>query len=481
MQRHPRPGPARALASAEGFTIVEVLVACFVLVVGMLGVLSLLAGALRTTAANNEHVGATNLVRELGEDVRGLDYDDMTTALLPARLQQHGLGSGSPWTIVRRGVTYTITATACVFDDPVDKLAATAPEGVCTPQPAGATGDRNGDDFRRTTLLVAWRSAGGIQRSETQTMLVINPSGGLGPRITSFSPVTQTITTNDTSVSIGWTTTTAQILRWSVDDGASSGSSTGATSFTTTWSIGSSGSGSEILDGSYQITAQPFDDLDVAGEAKRANVVLNRRQPYPPPSLDGGHNTLSDDWVELQWGLDGERDILGYRVFWAGADSKAGNEDDEQVCVDAANPTMLAPTATSCIDYSPPHGPTTYYVVAVDRTPTNVLRDGDRRTLLVAAASTPQPTPPASGPTVSTVSDQPKLSWGAPSSGTVSFYRIYRDLTPSGRLLRYDRTSTNATTFTDGSAGSGPHSYWITAVDSSFNESSPAGPVGWYS
>ena len=135
------PMPSSARARDDGFTIVEILVASFVLVVGMLGVLSLLNGALRTTSVNIERVGATNLVRELVEGTRGLDYDDMSGSLVQSRLQAAGLGSGSPWTIVRRGVTYTITATSCTYDDPADKLAATPPAGVCTPQPVAPTGE----------------------------------------------------------------------------------------------------------------------------------------------------------------------------------------------------------------------------------------------------------------------------------------------------------------------------------------------------
>jgi hypothetical protein len=114
------------------------------------------------------------------------------------------------------------------------------------------------------------------------------------------------------------TTTPAQTLRWAVDDGASGGSLTGSTSFTTSWAIGSAGSGSEVLDGSDQITAEPLDDRGVAGETKRANVVLNRRRPYAPPSLTGGHDTRPGDWVDLEWTANKERDILGYRVDWAG-------------------------------------------------------------------------------------------------------------------------------------------------------------------
>ena len=320
------------VASEAGITVVEVLVTCVVLLVGMLGVLTMLTGAVQATAASSARVGATNLARELVEQTRTLDYDDLIATLVQSRLQARGLGSGSPWTILRRGVTYTVTPIACTYDDPADKLAATPPVGICMPQPPGTTGDANGDDFRRTSFRIAWRE-NATARVLTQTALVINPSGGLGPRITSFTPVAQTITASDAvSASVVWTTTPAESLRWAVDDGASAASVTGSTSFATAWNIGVSGSGSEVLDGSYQVTAQPFDDLNIAGEAKRANVVLNRRHPYAPPSLAGGHDTRVNDWVELEWGLNSERDVLGYRVFWAGPDDVAGNPNDKQVC-----------------------------------------------------------------------------------------------------------------------------------------------------
>jgi prepilin-type N-terminal cleavage/methylation domain-containing protein len=458
-------------ASDGGFTMVEVLVASVILVVGMLGILTLLTGALRTTAANNQRLGATNLARELVEGTRALDYDDMTDALVPARLQARGLGSGSPWKIQRRGVSYTIASSSCVYDDPADKLAAAPPSGVCTPQPTGSSGDSDGEDFRRTTFHVAWREAAGAARALSQTTLVVNPSGGLGPRIVSVTPATQTITANAATAIVGWTTTPAQTLRWAVDDGATSGSLTGSTSFTTSWGIGSSGSGSEVLDGAYQITAEPHDDRGVAGETKRANVVLNRRRPYAPPSLTGGHDTRLGDWVDLEWTANKERDILGYRVGWAGPDAVAGNDDDAQACPAPADGTMLAPTVRSCAHLSPPSGATTYYVVAIDRTSDNDPRDGDRRALSIDAASA-RPAPPG-GVAVTTVSGQPALAWTAPSHGTVSFYRIYRDGT------RYDRTGGATPAFGDGSPGSVGHEYWVTAVDGTFNESDAVGPVSW--
>jgi len=471
---HPAPARAGGPRSDDGFTIVEVMVACLVLVVGMLGVLSLLTGSLRTTQANSERVGATNLARRLVEQTRTLDYDDMAGSLVATRLQAAGdLGSGAPWTFTARGVTYTITATACTYDDPADGLASPPPGGVCLPQPTGSGADANGDDFRRITFRIAWSKAGvSATTSVTQTTLVSNPAGGLGPRILSFTPVAQTITASVSSVVVDWTTTAAQSLRWNVDDGASGGSSSGSTSFRSTWAIGSTGSGlaSEILDGSYQISAQPFDDRGVAGEVKRADVVLNRRQPYAPEDFAGGHDTRLDI-VDLQWSPNRERDILGYRV------ERAGLLNDVQVCPAPSEGAMLAPTATSCADVSPPSLLATYRLVAIDRAANNQLRDGDRAELSVPVAG-PRPAAP-SALTVQTVAGVPRLSWTAPAGGGVSFYRIYRDGSAVGYADRYDRASGGATAYTDVSAGVGTHQYWVTAVSSSFNESLPIGPVTW--
>ena len=451
--------------------------ACLVLVVGMLGVLSLMTGSLRTTQVNSERVGATNLARRLVEQTRTVDYEDMAGALVQARLQAGGeLGSGTPWTFEGRGVTYTITATSCAYDDPTDGLASPAPDGVCLPQPAGSPGDSNGDDFRRTTFQISWPKAGlgGAVAAVRQTTLVSNPAGGLGPRILSFTPVAQTITTSVSSVVVDWTTTPAQSLRWTVDDGASGGSSSGSTSFRSTWDIGSSGSGSasEILDGAYQMRAQPYDDRDIAGEVKRADVVLNRRKPYAPTSFAGGHDTRLG-LFELQWSPNRERDILGYRVERPGL--LGGN--DVQVCPAAGAGSMLSPATTTCADFSPPGVAATYRIVAIDRAANNQLRDGDSASLTSLLASA-RPSSP-SGPTAQTVSDFTKLSWSAPPSGSVSFYRIYRDGTAVGYADRYDRTSGSETTYTDSNPGTGTHTYWVTAVNASFNESLPIGPVAW--
>ena len=200
------------------------IVASLVLVVGMLGVLTLLTGALRTTTANSERVAATNLARELVEETRGLRLRGHGRPLVPpaagARVRLRARpGRSAPQRDVHdhRDVVHVRR--------PADKLAAPAPDGVCTPQPAGIGGDSNGEDFRRMTFRVSWSGAAGppalsSRRRSSATRRAASARGSL-----SFTPVAQTITASVSSVIVDWTTTAAQSLRWTVDDGASAGSS----------------------------------------------------------------------------------------------------------------------------------------------------------------------------------------------------------------------------------------------------------------
>ena len=54
----------RRLRSESGFTLIEVTIAATLLVVGVLGVLSLVNGANRATARNKAREGGINLARE---------------------------------------------------------------------------------------------------------------------------------------------------------------------------------------------------------------------------------------------------------------------------------------------------------------------------------------------------------------------------------------------------------------------------------
>jgi hypothetical protein len=482
------PRPARraawrtTLAGEAGFSLIEVVIAAVVLVVGLLGVLGMLTGAVGATASNNEYLGATNLSRELAETARGADYDLLTPALIAPTLQARGIGAGTPWKVTRRGVEYTVSATVCALDSPADGLESPAPTNVCTPQLAGTTGDQNGDDFRRVTFNIAW-TKGNRSRSMTQTELIVNPSGGLGPRIKTVTPLTQTITASATNVAnVTFTTSPAAVVHWHADDGKGEGNATlspsVANSWQATWALGTTGLGSEVLDGTYQMIAQAFDDRAVAGDAKLASIVLNRRRPYAPPTFTGGYNSRLGLTVDMTWGLNSERDIAGYRVYWTGMDGILGAGVDVRVCPSVlSSSTMLSTTTTSCSDLLPAiSGISKYSIVAVDRDSSGALREGDERSYSISALGT-RPSPPGGPLVASTVAGQPSLSWSAPSSGSPPiFYRIYRGGTD--RADRIDRTNGPATTWADGSATS-TQDYWITAIDSTYNESDPIGPVRW--
>ena len=237
--------------SEAGFTLVEVLAAALILAIGVMGAFTLLDTANRTAGANNARVGATNLAREISEYARGADYDLLQPGQVETALRARAriAGPAGAWTIERRGVTYTVTASVCTFDDPKDGLAATPPPNVCTPGAAaiaGAPTEINPDDFRRVTVRLTWRDRSG-NHALTQNTLIVNPSGGLGPRITDFPAPAAQITAG---TSVGWTlatnpvkTTPAAALRWNVDDGVSQGELTGAsaTNWAFSWDLGTLG------------------------------------------------------------------------------------------------------------------------------------------------------------------------------------------------------------------------------------------------
>jgi len=107
-----------------GFTIIEVMVAMVILLVGVLGTLTLVEGGLASTQTTTAREQGTNLARDLVERSRQVPYTATTMSLAPAQLRatlaDAGALSGSSFTVARRNVTYTVTVTACSIDDPSD-------------------------------------------------------------------------------------------------------------------------------------------------------------------------------------------------------------------------------------------------------------------------------------------------------------------------------------------------------------------------
>lgn len=143
------------LGREEGFTIVEVLLAMVLLVVGILGMLVMVEGSVTSTSRTTAREGATNLARELVERSREVPYAMTTTgsapAALAAALPESPTLTGSSFVVRRRNFDYTVTITACSIDDPSDGAGVADPNAVATgtfcdalpappPPPGGGTG-----------------------------------------------------------------------------------------------------------------------------------------------------------------------------------------------------------------------------------------------------------------------------------------------------------------------------------------------------
>lgn len=116
----------RIRSGERGMTIIEVVVAAFVLVVGILGVLTLLDTANATTAENLAREQANTLARDVVERAHQLPYSTLVTSTAPAQFRQ-ALSDGpataaadGSWTMSRRGTSYTVSIKTCSVDDATD-------------------------------------------------------------------------------------------------------------------------------------------------------------------------------------------------------------------------------------------------------------------------------------------------------------------------------------------------------------------------
>ena len=467
----------------QGFTLVEVMVAATLLVVGVLGVLSMVDGANKASARTKAREGATNLAREAIEAARAVPYPDVTPSRLESEIAaQPGLADSSSdagWNVTRRGITYTLVPTVCSVDDgtvATDGYGNHSGGSFCADSTTQGTADSNPEDYKRVAINVTWQD-----RNETRTArqqgVINNPGSAFAPAVKTLTstPAGATIT-NPSVASIAFAATTssrAEDFQWALDgvtQGSAAPTNTGRTAWSFTWQTPST-----VVDGTYEIAAEAYDQFGQSGTSRTLTLQLNRFAPTTPTGFVGGRNPLwGSDFAEFEWNPNPERDILGYRVKRVvGLIPGAG---DEIVCDKSVEET------TTCDTTVPGSvlGTERYYVVAY--APARGVPGVEESALpllpltTVVGAATP-PGPPENVTGTRDVNGT-TLNWTAPADLDVRYYRIYRDDNTSF-TKRVDRTGTGSdNAITDPNAGTTSHTYWLTAVDNNLAESDMAPPGG---
>lgn len=506
-QSHKPPsekGRRSRLSGESGFTLVEVLMAAVILIVGITAVFGLLDSSVKASYQTRAREGATNLARQILEDAHTISYAQLSPTSITGQLQaMNGLADASSaagWQVVQRGVTYTVTASECAIDDPKDGYGEhknSAGENLfCsgeTEYKAGETvKDEQPEDLKRITVDVKWIAQGrSPDVKQVETLSAAGEAVGLSASELKLSnpavsaPTAPVITTEPASKELVFTvsvpTGTSAVI-WSLDGIKQSPAPTfeKGTTWTFSWPI------TGLSDGTYQVTAQAVSATGVIGPPVSISVTLIRGVPAAPKVIAGGFNTVNVSGtakkvVELKWQANAERNVIGYRVY-------RPNGVKKELACPASSATLSL--ALTCIDFNPPL-PTAanlkYEVVALYRKAnpegtalSEEVSEGPAGSFTVTGGE-PLPAGPnvPEGPLtlVKNADGSVTLKWSVPKAGgaTVSFYRIYRGST--NYTSRYDVTASGTTTeYTDTDA-TVTHTYWVTAVSSNLTESPFLGPV----
>lgn len=520
-----RRARARSDCGESGFTLVELMVAITLLLIGVLGVVTMVSAANDSSTITGGRQNATSLLRRAIETGRAVPYSKLTSAGLRAALvaEAPDLADSTPsdpaWTVRRSGYTYTLDATVCTVDDGADKYGAHGSNDPpwCADSTQTGTQDAQPNDYKRLRVTATWTVKG---RAKRMTQAGLIPSTGQGdlPATTEVKPTNGGPTTITAPATTSITFDVKAVnnpatLSWLVNGQtmescppATATCSGSGAAWTFTWGLGSPvidtnpGSvnyrkciaGSYVYDGTYTVSARAYTATGLTGDADAPDITIDRCTPTAPPNLKvTGRDNAGTAPIDVQWNKNPEADVVGYRVFRGSSTNSA-----TQICpANASDPPLKR---TYCVDPNPPpytNAPYYYGVYAYDADPsTGAERQG---ALSYANANTGNRAPSAPTAPSGTVNADGTVTirWTLPPSpmdpdtgDSIAAFRIYRRdgslaTAPSyldrlqdayNTIGAYCPNSAPGTvcSWTDTTAGGTQHTYNITSVDTHLRESS---------
>lgn len=524
------------MSDERGFTLVEVLVAFFLLMVGMAGTALMLNTANATTAGTKAREQGIALQREVVEAARSIPYDELTPASVVSAVQaKPGLGKLAPtdtsWkirrgevtenNITRGGVIYTVTLGACSVDDPSDGLGTHDTTTFCATNATDTTPDR----CRELLTLVGSGQppnvAAGQQIDVGRCGLdldgdatvdeLVEAEAGCQPCGSTADPIPDdykrivTLVTWDRGVGGRYALQSATVPN------PGSAAAIGIDTLTRAPATEPVTTGNSI---SFTATTPPSRSAKtvswtLSGAARTGSISspwtwtwtwdLGTVEIPRPDGFDGTYivGARAFDANDIPGPPRSMTVVLNRRRPFAPTGFVAGRNDGAIEFEWTANQErdiegyrvyrkLADGTATlACDTLGPPPTRATgcrqldgvdgsYYVVAVDKA-AGAPREGDPSSIDGVDVTTdpPPPQPPGNLTATRDAAGAVTLSWPASPSSDVE-YRIYRDGQAYGD--RYDRVAGTATSYTDPQAEP-TSTYSITAVSGQLAESTVVGPV----
>jgi prepilin-type N-terminal cleavage/methylation domain-containing protein len=461
-------------ADERGFTLVEILIAISILLIGLLGVTTMADVSNRTTVTSNSRQGATTLVRRVVESSRALPFRTIKGATLVADIQTQSpdLATAAPgrWEVQRDGYVYQLDASVCRVDDDSDGYGPhdTTDPAFCSDSTSTGTADDKPGDYKRVTITATW-TANKQSRTMRQVTLVLPGGTGDAPAVTDVHATSPTatagqpllVTTQPSPSQITFSATTTNkpgAVSWLIDGTPRETcppATTTCTGSTNSWSftwplpppvidaapsspnynkcVAPSGTTSYVFDGTYQVGALPLDSTGQAGTSASTPVTINRCTPIQPPNFNAtGRDNLQTGPVDIQWDANPEGDVVGYKVFRGSATTSMTTP----ICpANAGDPAI--DDLRSCIDQAPPAyagSPLYYGVYAYDQSPPGGVRQGALAYVEVNLAHNAAPKAPTNLAAVANGSGV-TVSWNIPTApldpdggDTIESFRVYRRL-----------------------------------------------------